>query len=85
MSRDEFLQVGRAVHGIGFRGFPFVIVFWPAAGFTGVFFVDMVAVAPTIILVEIEARSGLGFSVVGASVGARAQIALKPGHFGIQG
>ena len=49
------------------------------------FFVDVVAVAPAIILIEIEARSGLGFPVVGSIIGARARIAFKPGHFGLQG
>jgi hypothetical protein len=57
----------------------------PSAGFTCVFVMNVVAVAPALIFVEIEARSGLGFPVVSSIVGARARIACKPGHFGLQG
>jgi hypothetical protein len=85
LSRDEFLQVGQAVHSIGFQGTALVVAFWPSAGYACGFFVNVVALAPAIIFVEIEVRSGLGFSVVNLIVGARAGIVFKLGHFGFQG
>jgi hypothetical protein len=63
MSRDEAFIVVGTVHGVGTGGTAFVAVLGSTAGLTGVVVVNMAAVGPTVVIVEIFAN-GWGAVIV---------------------
>jgi hypothetical protein len=68
MSHDEVFVAFGAVHGVGAGGTAFVAVLGSTAGLTGVVFVDVVAVGPTVVFVEVFTNGWGAVIVVAVAV-----------------